>query len=248
VSNVTGEKSPEVKPWGRLATFGLGIVALLAGQLVALFALSWWTDAPLAKMPDFSGDGVAVALIVFVSTPVQLFLLAAFAQHRGGNFLSYLGLTLPRRSEVVFGVVAIAIFVIVGDALTWFIGNNLVTPFQNDIYRTAGEAGFLPLLLLLIAVVVLTPIGEEILFRGFLFRGWLQRPRDAWAVIMVTALLWSIIHVQYDWFVVSQIFVSGLLLGWIRWATGSTILTILLHALINTEGMLETFVAQKWLS
>jgi membrane protease YdiL (CAAX protease family) len=31
-----------------------------------------------------------------------------------------------------------------------------------------------------------------------------------------------------------------LLLGWMRWVSGSTILTILLHALINCEGMLET--------
>ena len=38
----------------------------------------------------------------------------------------------------------------------------------------------------------------------------------------------------------------GVYLGWIRWATGSTILTILLHALINTEGMIETLAYLKW--
>jgi membrane protease YdiL (CAAX protease family) len=54
--------------------------------------------------------------------------------------------------------------------------------------------------------------------------------------------------VQYDWYVIAQIFIFGLLLGWMRWATGSTLLTILLHALINTEGMLETLVDLKWLS
>jgi membrane protease YdiL (CAAX protease family) len=42
--------------------------------------------------------------------------------------------------------------------------------------------------------------------------------------------------------------VGGVFLGWIRWASGSTILTIMLHALINTEGMIETFVDLKWLS
>ena len=96
--------------------------------------------------------------------------------------------------------------------------------------------------------VVATPIGEEIIFRGFLFRGWLKSPRDVWPVIVATALLWAIIHLQYDWYVIGQIFVGGVFLGWIRWATGSTILTILLHALINTEGMIETFVDVKWLS
>jgi len=47
--------------------------------------------------------------------------------------------------------------------------------------------------------------------------------------------------------VIGQIFAFGLLLGWMRWATGSTILTILLHGLINSEGMFETFLDLKWL-
>ena len=86
------------------------------------------------------------------------------------------------------------------------------------------------------------------MFRGFLFRGWLRSPRDAWPVIVVTALLWALIHVQYDWYVIAQVFTFGLLLGWLRWVTGSTILTMLLHALINLEGMFETFVDLKWLT
>jgi membrane protease YdiL (CAAX protease family) len=246
---VAGNAKPhDVKPWGRFATFGIGLLAMLVGQFAALLALAWWMDTSLATMPDFGGDGVAVALIIFVSTPIQLVLLATFAQRRGGNAAAYLGLTLPRRSEVVFGVVAVVALIIAGNVLSWLLGKNIITPFQSDIFRTAEAAGFLPFVLLLIAVIVVTPIGEETLFRGFLFHGWLQSPRDTWPVIVGTALLWAIIHVQYDWYVTGQIFAFGLLLGWIRWCTSSTLLTILLHALINTEGMLETFVAQKWLS
>ena len=245
---ITGIDPLAVKPWGRLATFGLGLVAMLASQFAALIALTWWLGTGLAVMPDFSGDGVAVTLIILVSTPIQLLLLAAFAQRRGGNPLAYLGLTWPRRSEVVFAVAATVALIIVGNVLSWLFGKNIVTTFQSDIFRTASEAGWLPLLLLWLAVVVVTPLGEETLFRGFLYRGWLQSPRDAWAVIFVTALCWALIHVQYDWYVTGQIFAFGLVLGWMRWATGSTILTILMHALINFEGMLETVVTAKWLT
>jgi len=96
--------------------------------------------------------------------------------------------------------------------------------------------------LLWLVVVLVTPVNEELLFRGFLFRGWHRTPRDAWIVIIVTALLWAIIHVQYDLYVIGQVFVCGLILGWFRWATGSTLLTILMHALVNAEGMLETLL------
>ena len=50
----------DVKPWGRWATLGLGLIALLAGQLVALTALIWWTRLGLAHWADFARDGVAV--------------------------------------------------------------------------------------------------------------------------------------------------------------------------------------------
>lgn len=234
------------KPWGRLSTFGLGLFALLAGQMAALVALSWWFDASLSGMPDFSGDGVAVTLVIALSTPVQVGLLVLFAQRAGGSAADYLGWTWPRRSEVVFGVAAVIAVIVVTNIVSWLLGRGLVTQFQSDIYRTAAAAGWLPLVLLWLAVVVATPIGEETLFRGFLFRGWLQSPRDAWPVIVITALLWALIHVQYDWYVTGQVFVFGLLLGWMRWVTGSTLLTILLHGVINLEGMLETVVAQAW--
>jgi membrane protease YdiL (CAAX protease family) len=237
----------DVRPWGRLATLGLGFIALVVAQFTALLALAWWLGRGLSQMPDFSGDGVAVTLIIFVSTPIQLLLFAVFTRAKGG-FMAYLGLIWPRRSEVIIGVAAIVALIIAGNALSWLLGNNIITPFQSDIFRTAAAAGMLPLFLLWVAVIVLTPIGEETLFRGFLFRGWLRAPRDAWWVIVITAAVWALIHIQYDWYVTGQIFAFGLVLGWMRWATGSTLLTILLHALINCEGMLETFVAHKWLS
>lgn len=236
----------ETKPWGRLATFGFGFIAIMVSEFAAVVALTLWLGQDLTKMPDFSGDGVAVTLIILVSTPIQLLLLAVFARRAGSNPFAYLALTLPSRSEVIFGVCVTAALIIVGNALSWLLGNNIVTTFQSDIFRTSSEAGPLALLCLWFAVIVATPIGEEALFRGFLFRGWLRGPNDAWAVIFVTAALWALIHLQYDWYVTGQVFAFGLMLGWMRWATGSTILTILLHAMINFEGMLETLVAAQW--
>jgi len=231
------------QPWGRWATLGLGIVALFGGQAAALAALSWWYGESIGRMPDFSGDGIAVTIVIFVSVPVQSALLWLMAQRPGGSAGDYLGLKLPSRGEVLFGVGATVALIIVGNAVSWLFGRFLVTDFQLDIYRTAGSAGFLPLLLLWLAVVVVTPIGEESLFRGFLFRGWLRSPRDTWPVILLTAFLWSIVHIQYDWFVIAQVFCFGVLLGWLRWASGSALLTMLMHALINCEGMIETFVS-----
>lgn len=231
----------DIKPWGRISTLLLGVAAMLAGQLIALVALTWWYGRDLTQLPDFSGDGVAVSLIILVSTPFQIALLALFALRRSPSAADYLGLVMPRKSDVVFGVVAVIALIIVANTVSWLLGRPIITPFQTDIYRTADTAAAMALLWF--AVVIGAPAGEEVLFRGFLFRGWLREPRDAWPVIVVTALLFALLHVQYDSFVMTQIFLFGLLLGFMRWASGSTILTLLLHALINLEGMIETWIS-----
>jgi len=230
-----------MRAWGRFSTFGLGLLAMLAGQAAALTALTWWYGAGIAHLPDFSGDGVAVSLVILISTPIQVGLLWLMARQPGGDPAAYLGFILPRRGEVLLGVVTVVAFIALGNTVSWLAGQNIVTTFQSDIYSTASSTGWLPLLWL--AVVVVTPIGEETLFRGFLFRGWHRNPRDAWAVIAITALLFAVVHVQYDLFVIAQVLVFGLMLGWFRWATGSTVLCMLLHALVNFEGMLETALA-----
>jgi membrane protease YdiL (CAAX protease family) len=59
------------------------------------------------------------------------------------------------------------------------------------------------------------------------------------AVVVISAL-WAISHVQYNWFSILQIFLLGLVLGWARWRSGSTMLTFAMHALNNTWAMVET--------
>ena len=56
-------------------------------------------------------------------------------------------------------------------------------------------------------------------------------------------VLASTSYVQYDWFIILQVFGFGLLLGWMRWVSGSTLLTMLLHGVINCEGMIETLLS-----
>jgi len=230
--------SEQAKPWGIFTTFVLGAIALLGGQFAGLSALMWYAGG--VQSPAFASDGGAVTLLIFISAPVQVALTCLFAWRAGGGVADYLGLVWPRRGELTFGIAAVFVFIVGGNAITWLLDRNVVTNFQVDIYRTAAATGWLPLLYM--AVVVVTPIAEETLFRGFLFRGWLRSSQFTWPTIVATAALWAIIHVQYDWYVISQVFVSGLMLGWLRWASGSTLLTILLHALINAEGMLETLI------
>jgi membrane protease YdiL (CAAX protease family) len=236
---VTGD----VKPWGRWATLGLGLVAFFGGQGVALATLIRWYGLSLSQWSALTVDGVLVTLSVYIATVVQVALLAVMSLPTAAGPVSYLGLTLPRKRDLILSVGIVMIVGVAVDAAGKILGVNPVTQFQLDIYRSARAAGWLPWLV--IAIVVVGPIGEETLFRGFLFRGWYRSPRDTWVAIGTTALLWALSHAQYNLYLIGQVFVFGLLLGWFRLKSGSTLLTMVLHGLVNFVATFETVVALK---
>jgi uncharacterized protein len=233
-----GSLTSDVKPWGRWATLGLGLIALFGGQMVALIVLTRWFGMSLTRWSDLVTDGSLVTVSVCMATVVQVLLLAVMARRRSASVAAYLGLIMPSKHDLVLGIVAIVIFTAAADGLSALLGHSLVSQFQLDIYRSASAMGWLPWLLL--TLIVVAPIGEETLFRGFLFRGWHRSPRDVWIVIIAIALLWALTHVQYNPYYMAQVFVIGLVFGWFRYQSGSTILTMVLHGLVNLESMLET--------
>ena len=74
----------------------------------------------------------------------------------------------------------------------------------------------------------------EVLIRGFLYRGWAASRLGPIGAVVLTSAVWTILHTQYDWLVLSQIFCIGLLLGAIRRRGGSTTSTMILHAIQNS--------------
>ena len=183
--------------------------------MVALIVLIRWFGVSLTRWSDLATDGVLVTLSVCIATAVQVALLVLDGAARRVPALPlYLGLTAPPKRDLLLGIIAVAILTAAADGVSWILGYNLVTQFQLDIYHSASAAGWLPWLLL--TLVVVAPIGEETLFRGFLFRGWHRTSRDIWAVIIVTALLWALTHVQYNPYFMAQVFVIGLVFGWFR--------------------------------
>jgi hypothetical protein len=233
------------RPWGITMTTLWTLVVLAASVLATLGALAlWFPDKPVDS-PDLAQDARAFAILFMAAVVAELVVLFAAARLAGWRAVDYLALHWPDRRELTIAVASVVAFVLIFDAVTYLLGRDVVTPFQLDLYRSAiaGNAA----LLMWITLVVAAPVGEEILFRGFLYRGWATTPRTVVPAIVVIAALWAVIHTQYDWFGILQIFLIGLLLGWVRWRSGSTLLAILLHALINAWATVQTIIKLAWL-
>jgi membrane protease YdiL (CAAX protease family) len=230
-----------MKTWGIAATLGFAVLAFLFGQAVGIGAM---TAAMGADPSGTAFDGAAVAVSLLIGNPVQVVTLALAARMTGEDLFAYFALDLPRWRDVIVTVAGLAVVILVGDVLTLAFGRELVPAFQLQIYRSAQAQG--ALISLWLALIVVAPVGEELLFRGFLFRGFVHEPRDALPAILAIALIWSLLHVQYDWFGAGLVFVIGVLLGYVRLYSGSTTLVIVLHMLLNLESLVETVVVLGW--
>ena len=236
-------------------TLGWGVLALVIGQGVALGVLIWWAGG-MAALASLHFDGAVLALSTLIANPLQIAILALAAHWRSPASAGYLGLNGFRARD--FGV-AVAAAIALGLAIYgfgWLTGQDLVTPFQIEAYATSRSVAWL--VALFVAVVFAAPLGEEVLFRGFLYRGLIAAAakesglpdtspdRMPVLVIGVISVLWTALHIQYDLFGLSQVFLLGLLLGWVRWRSGSTTLTFVLHALVNLESAIETVIKVGW--
>ena len=233
-----------VEPWGIPATIAWLLFAFLVSVVVAtvVFAAS---QGDITNVRTSAYDGLMITIGTFTSIPVQIAVLAFAARLRRWTPADYLALDIPKRSEIVFAVLCTIALIIVSDVLMAVSGRDLVPPFQVQAYQSAKDAGWI--LGLMLAIVVVAPVGEEIAFRGFLYRG-LVRPGYERLGIVVISLAWALLHIQYDWLGMAQIFAAGLMLGWFRWASGSTTLTIIMHVLINFEAIFETAIKMELLS
>ncbi len=227
-----------MKIWGRWATLGWTIVAFLIGQFVGFGVLLWLRSGNWDSILLTPFDGVTVTIFVALSNPVTIGMLAIAVLLARADLSGYFALKWPQVHDFTVGIIALLVLIAASDALLYLTGRDLVSPFQLQTYTTAAAAGWLPAMFA--AEIVIGPAGEETIFRGFLFRGWVRSPRSLWPGIVVISILWAMLHLQYDWTGMLEIFVIGLFLGWIRWRSGSLVLSFLLHALFNLEATLET--------
>jgi membrane protease YdiL (CAAX protease family) len=244
--------APHPAPWGLLGSVAwcaIGIVIWLLTQLAVVFGYVSWLEATspdTLDMKKLETDGFLLAFATIVAGPIWIGVSALAARWRGWAVREYLALIPPRRSDILFGIACLAPLLIAFDLLALAFGRDAVPAFMRDSYISAQTAGSLPLFY--IAVVVVGPIAEEVAFRGFLFRGLVATWLGIAGTLVLTSAIWAAMHIQYDFILTVQIFLIGLVLGWLRWASGSTLLTIVLHMLTNLTACIQAAIKVEWLS
>ncbi len=96
-----------------------------------------------------------------------------------------------------------------------------------------------------VAVGILAPLAEEIVFRGAILRTLLgmMSKKNHWVAIMISAAIFGVAHGNTAQFV--NALLMGLLLGWMFYRTKSLVPGILMHWVNNTMAYILTNIAPQ---
>jgi uncharacterized protein len=231
------------QPWGFWATLALCLAVMTAfvavqSVVVVGFIVAESIGNPCAGADEIraiGNNGLCLSVSTWLSAPLCLALVALLVSvRRQWSIRDYLALNRVSAKCLMQWTVLLLAFVGVTDGLTWLVGRDIVPRIMVEAYRTAGSVA-----LLWATLVVAAPVFEEAFFRGFMFRGIQQSRLGSPGAVIITALAWSMIHVQYDAYQLSVIFAVGVLLGIARVRSNSTVLTIVLHSLGNAIAAIE---------
>ncbi len=235
------------RPWGFWATIGWsalinGAFFLVQGLVALGFVMArtqnWEPDTVLAYIEDLMRQGSFLAVATCLSGPAGIAVAAgAVAARRGWKIREYLALHAVRPIAVVRWMAAAALFALFLDTLTFLLGKPVVPEFSS---RAAASVALIPLLWF--AFIIVAPLYEELVFRGFMFRGFMHSPLGPSGAVLLTAAYFGILHLQYDAWGMTQALAIGLFFGYARLASGSVLVTLCMHSLMNAIATLEAYI------
>jgi uncharacterized protein len=208
------------------------IITLALTMLMALGAIG--ILALLGRRPSGATlvmVGTLVPWIAMLGWP----LYASWRKGRGP--VADYGLGIDRatvRAGLGAGVLAVLLASMVG-LLSMALTDREITSAAGEIARRIAQEPLALILLILVAVIG-APIVEEIAFRGLLFGALIKRGVPAWLTVFLTALAFSVYHLEPER--IPLLLATGIVLGEVRRRTGRTSAAIIAHMVNNSVAAL----------
>jgi len=220
---------------------------LMAGLLLSVYpAVRQW---PHSKTLEWVGDSVWAQFVFILLTETLVIGAIYWFLRRYKSGFSLIGLRRPRWSDAAYGLLALPAYFLLY-ALTVGVVSYLVPGLDVDQQQQIGfndVYGQTALIVTFVSLVVLPPLAEEIMVRGFLYSTLKKAMRPISAVILTSALF-AAAHLPEGgaagplYIAALDTFILSLVLIYLRERTGGLWAPITLHAAKNGIAFLFLFV------
>lgn len=211
--------------------------AFFVGQLVGVGFVTPWLlpDTQGLSFGDTVMQGSTHGTVTALAVMVTLVLVSGVAwlltQMQGNRVRDYLALRAFKWPHLLScAVLLLCLNVFINGISLWLDRDPMA--FLDELAVTAH-----PFWLLAIAMVVVAPIYEEVIFRGFMWTGLAHSPVGALGASIITSVIFAFIHFQYGWVELASIVLLAMLFSYARYISGSLYLPIVLHIVNNSLAM-----------
>ena len=119
---------------------------------------------------------------------------------------------------------------------------KFIPDILNNINSTMSIDNPIALFLLFISAVPIASFAEEIMFRGYLQQILEKEWKNITKAVLISSLFFAIVHLIPFWLI--QIYLLGMIMGYLSWRTNSIYPSMVLHAVNNTMA----FLSANWKS
>jgi hypothetical protein len=173
-------------------------------------------------------DGTILSISTLTSSIIcGLLIILIIKLKKGSDLVEYLHLRIPKPKQLLFWSTIAFVLVLITELLTRNL-DIFSTPVMDQAFNNMENP-----LLFFTSVVFLTPIFEEIFYRGFIFKHLENSKIGGIGAALVTTLLFTFSHIQYELSILITVVPLALVLGFSRLFTSSLIVPITIHMLIN---------------
>ena len=192
---------------------------------------------------DGSTPGLSTYISMFVGQAFLIVPVLIFLNRKQLSIIESLRLNAISKQVIIATILLSIGAMIIADEINILV--DMVIPAPDSFLQL--EALLTPenpisMFLLIITIVLLAPIGEELLFRGFLQKYLEIAWGDITKAILLSSLFFAAIHFNPYWLI--QIYLLGVLLGYIAWQTQSVVSSIIFHVIINASSLIFTFLGE----
>jgi membrane protease YdiL (CAAX protease family) len=220
---------------------------LTAGLLVSIYPLAQhWTSA---QANNWLQDSIyAQFIFILLAEAFMLGLLRLFLQRYRASFRT-IGLLRPRWKDLLYGLAAVPLYYVIY-LIVVAIASHLIPGLNIDQEQNIGFEnvhGTIPLILTFISLVILPPLVEEIMVRGFLYSS-LKKAVKILPAALATSLIFAAAHLPEGgaagplYIAALDTFILSLVLIYLREKTGSLWSSITLHAVKNGVAFTALFI------
>lgn len=217
------------------------LVVMTAGLALLLTGVMQPLDSVVTQTSDALPDASGIALAMLVNLMLCALLLIYLHQLRGLNPAELFGLNLivegrVLRTVFLFFIPMLIVVGAVAQGVNGWLQNIVPGQAEQELVQVFQQAeGTGMRALIIVAAVVIAPLAEETMFRGFVY-GVMKRYTDAPFAAVVSGLFFAIVHMHIG--SLAPLWVLAILFCIAYEITGCLLVPILLHAGFNATSII----------